>query len=118
PGDCNGDGAVTISELVTAVGIALGGGAMETCTAADVNDDGTVAINELVAGVGHALGQPCPTEPTPTVTPAPGEEETRCTVPPGDKVNLDPTQPFCELLSSYRFFRDGARQEPNDGVLP
>lgn len=118
PGDCSGDGTVGIEELVRAVNVALGLAAPTLCPAADANGDGTVAINELVAGVGHALGQPCPTEPTPTVTPAPGEEETRCTVPPGDKVNLDPTQPFCELLSSYRFFRDGARQEPNDGVLP
>ena len=118
PGDCDGDGAVTINELVTAVGIALGGGAMEGCPAADADGDGAVAINELIAGVGHALGEPCPVEPTPTATPPPGEVETRCAVPPGDDVNFDPSEPFCELLSIYRLFRDGPRQEPNDGVLP
>ncbi len=55
PGDCNGDGDVSISELVRAVNIALGAAAAETCRAADVNGDGRVAINELVAAVGTAL---------------------------------------------------------------
>jgi len=34
-------------------------------------------------------------------------------------VNVDPSEPSCDLLSSYRFFLgDGSTQEPNEGVLP
>lgn len=47
-----------------------------------------------------------------------GNVETRCAVPPGEGVNFDPAQPFCEYLSSYRLFLDGAEQVPNEGVLP
>jgi parallel beta-helix repeat protein len=61
--------------------------------------------------------------PTPTPTPAPtkpgGSNETQCAVPPGSGVNIDPSQPSCEFLSSYRLFLgDGSTQEPNEGVLP
>jgi uncharacterized repeat protein (TIGR03806 family) len=118
-GDCNGDGAVSIDELVTGVNLALGSPPASVCAAFDLNADGSVVISELVAAVSNATGA-CPqTTPTPTATPSPGvPAETRCTVTDGEGVNFDPAQPFCELLSSYRFFRDGARQEPNEGVLP
>jgi uncharacterized repeat protein (TIGR03806 family) len=60
--------------------------------------------------------------PTPTPSPEPTNpetDETRCLVPPGTEVNVDPSQPACEFLSSYRFFfGDGSTQEPNAGVLP
>jgi len=77
-------------------------------------------VNELLAAVRAGIGGCADQTPTPTVTPSPTGPagETRCTVPPGDGVRFDPDQPFCDLLSSYRFFKDGARQEPNDGVLP
>ncbi len=55
PGDCDGDGTVSISELVRAVNIALGSAAVETCLAADTNSDGQVSINELIQGVNAAL---------------------------------------------------------------
>ncbi len=51
PGDCNGNGAVAVNELVTAVNINLGSLPIESCTAADTNSDGRVAINELIQGV-------------------------------------------------------------------
>jgi len=54
-GDCNADREVTISELLTAIGIALDGGALSECPAADANEDGAVAIDELLAGVQGAL---------------------------------------------------------------
>jgi hypothetical protein len=69
-GDCNRDGMVTIDELVTGVGIALGGSAPSQCIAADVDGNGAVNVAELVAAVVHALGG-CPTTPTPTATPPP-----------------------------------------------
>ena len=60
PGDCDGDGMVTVSELVRGVGIILGSAAVDACTALDTNRDGSVIIGELIAAVG-ALLQGCPT---------------------------------------------------------
>jgi hypothetical protein len=50
-GDCNGDGAVTIEDLLLGVSIALEQEPVESCEAFDVSGDGTVAVNELIAGV-------------------------------------------------------------------
>ena len=63
-GDCNDDGAVRISELVTGVAIALGSLPIERCAASDANGDGAVSINELVLAVDAALAPPVAT-PTP-----------------------------------------------------
>lgn len=54
-GDCNDDRAVTIEELVRAVGLALGDGAIATCDAVDNNRDGAVTVNELVRAVTKGL---------------------------------------------------------------
>ena len=54
-GDCNGDGRVEISELITGVNIALGGVSRDVCPEIDMNQDASVGINELVAAVGSAL---------------------------------------------------------------
>jgi hypothetical protein len=75
PGDCNGDGQVTVNELITMVNIALGNADTSTCTAGDVNSDGSITINELIAAVNNALngcGTPIPT-PTPTPPQCVGE---------------------------------------------
>lgn len=58
-GDCNGDGAVSINELIQGVNIALGNAATQTCAAFDRDGNGQVAVNELIAGVNSALGG-CP----------------------------------------------------------
>ncbi len=55
PGDCNGDGNVVVSELVTAVNISLGTAPQARCRAADRNLDGRVSVDELVAAVRQAL---------------------------------------------------------------
>ncbi len=55
PGDCDGNGVVTVSELVRGVNIALGTLDLLQCPAVDLNGDGTVAINELIAAVNAAL---------------------------------------------------------------
>jgi hypothetical protein len=65
PGDCNGDGTVTVAELVSCVAAALGEGIV--CAAVDTNHDDTVEISELIAGVNAALNG-CPAAPTPTAT--------------------------------------------------
>lgn len=54
-GDCDGNGTVIISELITGVNIALDRADIAVCRAFDANGDGRVTINELIAAVGNAL---------------------------------------------------------------
>jgi uncharacterized repeat protein (TIGR01451 family) len=54
-GDCNGDGRVTINELILGVNIALGQQPVSACPAFDRNLDQRVGVDELVAGVNSAL---------------------------------------------------------------
>lgn len=54
-GDCDGDGTVSVDELVRAVGIALESAPLAACPAADRDGDGTVRIDELIAALGAAL---------------------------------------------------------------
>ncbi|MGD9762776.1 MAG: hypothetical protein AB7V27_03565 [Candidatus Binatia bacterium] len=54
-GDCNGDEAVTVDELVRAVNIALDLVAIDHCPVVDLDGNGAVAVNELVAAVDDAL---------------------------------------------------------------
>jgi ELWxxDGT repeat protein len=58
-GDCNGDGKVTIDELLTAVNLALTGDPIDTCSAIDANGDGVLTISDLIAAVASALNG-CP----------------------------------------------------------
>ncbi len=70
-GDCDGNGMVSISELVRGVNIALLRFAADACLAFDVNGNGIVSISELVRAVNAALSG-CPAAggtPTP-ITPA------------------------------------------------
>ena len=67
-GDCNGNGEVTIDELILGVDIALGTQSVDVCPAFDVNSDGQVTIDELVSAVNNALDG-CPATATPTDTP-------------------------------------------------
>jgi VCBS repeat protein/FG-GAP repeat protein len=54
-GDCNGDGEVTVNELITMVNIALGNANVSTCLAGDADGSGEITINEIVAAVNNAL---------------------------------------------------------------
>lgn len=54
-GDCDGDGRVSIAELVTGVNIAQGQLDAAACPAADTDANGAVAIAELIAAVRGAL---------------------------------------------------------------
>src|SRR6476660_9197957 len=65
-GDCGGDGQVTISDLITGVGIALGSEPVSRCRAMDTNDDGAVTVDELIRAVTVALGGCVPSTITPT----------------------------------------------------
>ncbi len=54
-GDCSGDVAVTVDEIVTGVNIALGTASVTSCTNFDGNDDGQVTVDEIVTAVNFAL---------------------------------------------------------------
>ncbi len=58
-GDCNSDGEVLVSELVTGVNIALGNMRMTLCKNFDPNNDDRVSVDELIRGVKSAL-EGCP----------------------------------------------------------
>jgi len=68
-GDCNGDGEVTINELILGVNIALDLDPVSVCEAF-ANSQGEVTIAQLILGVNNALnGCPPSSSPTPTETP-------------------------------------------------
>lgn len=54
-GDCNSDGGVSVSELVTLVDIALGQAEMGACGNGDTKHDGMITIDEILTAVHHAL---------------------------------------------------------------
>ncbi len=54
-GDCDGNGVVTIGELITGVGIALGRSAVGDCPAFDCDGDDLVGVGELIKAVNAAL---------------------------------------------------------------
>lgn len=54
-GDCGRDGTVTVDEVVTTLGIALGDVAADACIASDSSCDGEVTVDEVVASVVSAL---------------------------------------------------------------
>lgn len=59
-GDCNGDGEITVDELITGVNVALGAADISSCLAFDTNRDGTVTVDEILVAVNRALTG-CPT---------------------------------------------------------
>ncbi len=62
-GDCNGDGAVTVDEIVHTVNAALGNVAVSGCPAADLDDDHTATVDEIVQSIVAALNgcaEDCP----------------------------------------------------------
>src|SRR5438552_905639 len=69
-GDCNGDGVVSIDELVTGVNIALGNDQLVACPSFDANGDGSVTIDEILSAVDALLNR-CPAPNAPPVLPAP-----------------------------------------------
>jgi hypothetical protein len=54
-GDCNADGEIVVSELVSGVNVALGNARLNRCGAADFDRDGEVGIAELISSVDHSL---------------------------------------------------------------
>ncbi len=71
-GDCDGDGSVTISDLVTMVNIALDNAPLVVCPAGDSDGDGLVTVDEIIAAVNSALStEPSPTPEPTTAVPSP-----------------------------------------------
>jgi hypothetical protein len=56
-GDCNGDGATRVTEVISAVNIALGNQPLDSCATIDIDGDGRIAINELLGIVNELLEQ-------------------------------------------------------------
>jgi pseudomonalisin len=54
-GDCNGDGVVTVDEVMTGVNIALGATPASQCPGLDANGDAIVTVDELLQAVDHVL---------------------------------------------------------------
>ena len=54
-GDCNGDGMVTVDELLTAVNIGLGSTPASQCPSVDANGDGEVTVDEIIQAANRAL---------------------------------------------------------------
>lgn len=67
-GDCDGNGSVTVDEIVTGVSIALGARPLSECEILDGNLDQAVTVDELIMALNHALSG-CPVDPSATPTP-------------------------------------------------
>jgi hypothetical protein len=65
-GDCSGDGAITVDEIVTGVNVALGVSPMSACPPFDIDASGTLTVDELVSAVDGALRGCESAQPTPT----------------------------------------------------
>lgn len=100
-GDCSGDGAVTVDEIVVSLNIALGAATVASCPAADPGADGEVTVDEILLAVVRALdGCPAATPeattavPTATATPEPSATPTvadTATPPPPATETATPT---------------------------
>ncbi len=55
PGDCDGDGQVSIDELLAGVNLTLGKGSIVDCLAFDTDENDRVTVDELTRGVNAAL---------------------------------------------------------------
>jgi hypothetical protein len=70
-GDCDGNGFVTVDEIILGVSIALDLQPLNRCQSLDRNGSHAVEIDELIAAVDFALnGCPTPSSVTPAVPPA------------------------------------------------
>lgn len=66
-GDCDGNGAVAVAEIVSGVAIAMARSSIGVCAAMDRDADQDVSVSELTTAIGFALDG-CPPAPTPTAT--------------------------------------------------
>lgn len=89
-GDCNGDLAVNVDEVVLAVAIALGDRPASDCAAADADASSSVTVDEIVVGLRAAL-EGCPAaSPSATVTPTATPTASATETPTSDIVPIGP----------------------------
>lgn len=74
-GDCNGNDAVAVNEVVTLVNVSLETLPLSACAAGDVNGNGAISIDEIMTAVGFAL-EGC--SATPALQPCTGANLTTC----------------------------------------
>src|SRR5262245_15408934 len=98
-GDCNGDDAVIVNELVTGVALSLGQGTGTACAMFDRDHNERVTIDELVTAVVNALGG-CPSRPV---------ELTVALDPDGPALLLTPATALRELTLYTVALGDGIR---------
>jgi parallel beta-helix repeat protein len=110
-GDCDGDGTITIDELIVGVNIALGNRPVDDCLSLDPNGDGMVTINELIAAVGNAVnGCVTPPTPVPTATPTPTPVPIRLFVRAGgndDNHGGDPANALRTITTAAKLAQSG-----------
>lgn len=119
PGDCGGDGAVAVDELVRGVNIALGTASDTSCRAFDRDGDRRVQIHELIAAVAAAL-QGCPDPPlSPTPTPCTRQISGRALDPDGAPIANARVTLTSEDGSAFREVRtDGEGRYALPALLP
>lgn len=54
-GDCDGNGTVTVDEIVTMVNVALGTQSVSNCPPGDPSGDGSVTVDEILTAIQNAL---------------------------------------------------------------
>ena len=59
-GDCDGNGAVDVTEIIKMVNIALGTSPVSDCAAGDADASGGIDVTEIIVAVNHALNSDCP----------------------------------------------------------
>jgi hypothetical protein len=115
-GDCNGDGTVSIDELINGVNILLGRVAVQQCTASDRDGNGTVTIDELVVAVRSTL-EGCPTLPTTTATPTTTPTTTPTAVPSPTVLNCEVDGVICTVAGTGMAQFDGDGRQALDTSL-
>lgn len=114
PGDCNGDGVVTVAEVVTVVNIATGELPLSACPAADVSGDGTVGVGEAIAAVQAALaGCPEPPQPCPAIAVA---SDSGVTVLAGPGLLVQPNGAFA-IATGQTIVSGGAKSQAQGTVM-
>ena len=128
-GDCNGNGSVTIDELVFAVQIALGEAPLEACATLDRDGNGQVSVDELVAAVDAALTGCTPLTPLPTapptatfapcagITPRPGVGATTVLVTQGLEHPVHIAAPHLDLHRIFVVEQPGRIRIVKEGAL-
>lgn len=96
-GDCNGDGVVTVDEIITMISMALGVLPPSACPAGDADHNGVITVDEIIIAIDNLLnGCPCGFRgprmcggrcPVPTDVCQPARDDTGCVCRPGTLVS-------------------------------